>query len=78
MTISTEDPENITTGKEEHECVYEGEPITISYNAAYMKEVLNHQNTENIMIKLKTSVSAGIFIPEDGEEDIISLLMPIR
>ena len=78
LTISTEDPENITTGKEVHDCVYEGEPMTISYNAAYLKEVLTHQNSDNVMIKLKTPVSAGIFIPEGGEEDIITLLMPIR
>ncbi len=78
VTIATEDPENITTGRETIDCEYSGEPITIGYNAQYLKEVLNHQQCERVHIKLKTPVSAGIFVPVDSEEDIITLLMPIR
>lgn len=78
MTVSSEDPENVTTGNETISCEYQGEPITISYNAGYLKEVISHQNSERVKIKLKTPVSAGIFIPEDSEDDIITLLMPIR
>ncbi len=78
MVISTEDPENITTGKETINCKFSGEPLSISYNAAYLKEVLMHQNSDEILIKLKTTVSAGIFIPQNSEDDIITLLMPIR
>ena len=29
VTITTEDPENITTGKETLECDYDGDPMTI-------------------------------------------------
>jgi len=78
ITVSTEDPENVTTGKETIVGEYSGDPITISYNASYLKEVLLHQKTERILIKLKTPVSAGIFTPHESEEDIITLLMPIR
>ena len=33
LTITTEDPENITTGKETLDCEYDGEPMTVGYNA---------------------------------------------
>lgn len=78
LTIATEDPENITTGRETINCEYSGEPIAIGYNAQYLKEVLNHQPSDQVQIKLKTPVSAGIFVPVDNDEDIITLLMPIR
>ncbi len=78
VTISTEDPENITTGNESIQCKYSGDPLTIGYNAAYLREVLMHQGGEEILIKLKTSVNAGIFVPQKSEDDILTLLMPIR
>ena len=80
ITISTEDPENITTGKETLDCDYDGEPMTIGYNAYYLKEVLQHQNSDEIKIMLKSPLNAGLFIPIDQNEDIkkTTLLMPIR
>ena len=80
LTISTEDPENITTGKETVECEYSGEPMTIGYNALYLGEVLKNQKTDTLNIMLKTPLSAGIFLPEnqEGKEDKTTLLMPIR
>ncbi len=78
VTVSTEDPENITAARETIPCEYEGEPLTIGYNAQYLKEVLAHQKGDKVRMKLKTPVSAGIFVPEEGEDDIVTLLMPIR
>ncbi|NQU68008.1 MAG: DNA polymerase III subunit beta [Candidatus Marinimicrobia bacterium] len=78
LTISTEDPENITTGKETIACVYEGEPLLIGYNAQYLKEVLAHQKDDDINVKLKTPVSATIFTHKTKKENIVTLLMPIR
>lgn len=80
LTITTEDPENITTGKETIDCNYDGEPMTIGYNASYLKEVLQHQNCEEIEIKLNTPLNAGLFIPMDknNNDNKTTLLMPIR
>ena len=80
ITISTEDPENITTGKESIDCLYSGEPMTIGYNSQYLGDVLKNQNTEEIKILFKSPLSAGIFLPKEqmaGEEKT-TLLMPIR
>jgi len=78
--ITTEDPENITSGHEELICEYKEESITIGFNANYLKEMLNHQSTEEVFIKLKSSLGAGMIIPKDenSEKEILSLLMPIR
>ena len=80
IIISTEDPENITTGKETLDCDYDGEPMTIGYNAFYLKEVLQHQSSDEIKIMLKSPLNAGLFIPMNQKDDDnkTTLLMPIR
>ena len=80
VTITTEDPENITSGKETLDCHYDGEPMKIGYNATYLKEVLNHQNSNEIKILLNSPLNAGLFLPmEQGvNENKTTLLMPIR
>ena len=80
VIISTEDPENITTGQETLDCDYDGEPMTIGYNAFYLKEVLQHQSSDEIKIMLKSPLNAGLFIPMDQEDkdNKTTLLMPIR
>ena len=80
ITISTEDPENITTGKESIDCQYSGEPMVIGYNSQFLGDVLKNQKTEEIKILFKSPLNAGIFLPKeqlDGEEKT-TLLMPIR
>ena len=80
ITITTEDPENITTGRETVECNYDGEPMTIGYNALYLKEVLQHQSSDEIKIMLNTPLNAGLFMPieQNENDDKTTLLMPIR
>jgi DNA polymerase-3 subunit beta len=80
MIISTEDPENITSGKETLECDYDGDPITIGYNALYLREVLQHQGSSEIKIMLETPLNAGLFLPieQKDNEHKTTLLMPIR
>ena len=78
-TISTEDPDSVTSAKESVQCDYEGENITIGYNALFLLEVLKNQNSNDITIKLEDSLTAGIFLSEPiNEQDTITLLMPIR
>jgi len=79
ITLSTEDPENITSGKEVVACKYTGEAITIGYNSTYLKDVLSHCGGEEVHILLKSSLGAGIFLSgkKEGVEKT-TLLMPIR
>ena len=54
--------------------------MTIGYNASYLREVLQHQQSEEIKIMLKSPLNAGLFMPMEQEENDnkTTLLMPIR
>ncbi|MDK2975784.1 MAG: polymerase subunit beta [Candidatus Marinimicrobia bacterium] len=80
VVISTEDVETASTAKEELTLSYEGEPLTIGYNAEYLKEVIRHIDGERAKIFLNTPLSAGLFYPEEQleNENLLILLMPIR
>ena len=54
--------------------------MTIGYNALYLKEVLQHQYSDEIKIMLKSPLNAGLFIPmnQEDNDNKTTLLMPIR
>jgi DNA polymerase-3 subunit beta len=78
--ISTEDPEKSTKANESLSVEYKGEELTIGYNAEYLKDVVSHIPTENVIINFNTSISAALFNPDSKEEksETLMLLMPIR
>jgi DNA polymerase-3 subunit beta len=81
VQITTEDPEKASRAKEDlPNSSYEGEGIVIGYNASYLKDIIMHIDSKNIVAKLKTPISATLFYPETPSEnrDITMLLMPIR
>jgi DNA polymerase-3 subunit beta len=66
--------------KETLTCSYRDEDLVIGYNGAYLTEILKNIDTDQVVFKLNTSLSAGVITPEkqkEGEE-ILYLLMPIR
>ena len=52
----------------------------MGYNAAYLKDILSHMNSNEIVIRLNTPISAGLFYPTelDNNVEVTMLLMPIR
>ncbi len=78
--ITTEDPEKASKAQEELSGEFNGEDIVIGYNATYLKDLLVHLSCETVTIRLKSSISAALFVPETVEEntDLTMLLMPIR
>jgi len=80
LLLTTEDPEKASKAQEELTGNYRGEDLTIGYNAVYLKDILSHVEDENLVIQLKTSISAALFYPDSPKEDndITMLLMPIR
>ena len=77
LIIHTEDPESSSRAKEEIIGEYEGDDLIIGYNGEYLKDVISHISSENVIIKLNTPISATLFTGE--EEDIKTmLLMPVR
>ena len=79
-SISTEDPESASSAEEKIGLEYEGEELLIGYNAAYLGDLLSHLDTDSVIMKLKTPISAGLIIPETQveNEEITMLLMPMR
>ena len=78
--ISTEDPEKSSKAHESLNVKYKGDELIIGYNAEYLKDVVSHIPTENVIINFNTSISAALFSPSLKEEksDTLMLLMPIR
>ena len=80
VVVSAQDPENATSAKEHIDCLYEGENLTVSYNAKYLIEALQNSGTNTINIFLSTALTAAILQPKEKEEkeEITTLLMPLR
>ncbi len=79
-TLTTEDPEKASRAQENLVAPYEGDDLTIGYNANYLKDIIAHIKSDKVVVNLKTPISAGLFYPEQQSEgnDLTMLLMPIR
>lgn len=79
-SITTEDPESASKAQEEIDFGYDGEDLVVGYNAGYLSDILSHLDTEKVILKLKTPISAGLVLPEHQaeNEEITMLLMPMR
>lgn len=78
--VTTEDPEKSSKAQEELPAEFKGEDLVIGYNAVYLKDVLAHLNSETVIVKLKTPISAALFYPgeQGNNSELTMLLMPIR
>ena len=80
LTISTEDKETRSSAKEHLECEYNNEKITIAYNAQYLKEVIQHIDSQEVEVFLSGPLTAAVFKPKNQQETttLTALLMPLR
>src|SRR2546423_4083815 len=61
------------------ECSYNGEPLTIGFNAAYLVEFLKASGTADVRLELKDSQSAGQLRPAEGDDyKYRYIVMPMR
>jgi DNA polymerase-3 subunit beta len=75
--------ENATEGEsaqEELACTFEGEDITIGFNAKFVEAALSHIEEKEVLIELSSPTTAVIFKPkkENQDNDLIILVMPVR
>jgi DNA polymerase-3 subunit beta len=54
-----------------------GEDLEIAFNALYLLDFLTHIETEYVLMRLTNNVS-GAFLTPEGEENYISIIMPVR
>lgn len=75
--------ENIDTGsnaKETIQCSYDGDPMDIGFNTAYVNDILSHLDSEKVIFKLHSPTKACIIEPDktNENEEVLMLLMPVR
>lgn len=66
-------------GAERMQCQYDGENLTIAFNARFLIEMLNAADSDEVRIELSTPTKAGILKPTelDENEELLMLVMPL-
>ena len=80
VRFSVETPD-LGEAHEDLEVDYNGEPMDIGFNAAYLLEVLRYMPSDDVRFSFKAPERAAIMQPaENGEggNDYLCLVMPLR
>jgi len=76
LEISSSNPE-FGDAREELEINYSGPDLSIGYNARYIMDVLQNQDSEKIELHIKDNLSPGILKAVD-DSDYLAVIMPMR
>lgn len=80
LKISAEDLDFSNKADERLQCSYEGDDMQIGFNSRFLLEMLNHLNSNEILLEMSIPNRAGILTPIDGleeGEEITMLVMPV-
>jgi DNA polymerase-3 subunit beta len=79
LQLAAQDVDFSFEGNERMKCQYDGEDITIAFNARFLIEMLNASDSDEVKIELSTPTKAGILKPTDQEEgeELLMLVMPL-
>lgn len=79
LQLAAQDIDFSFEGNERMNCQYDGEDLTIAFNARFLIEMLNAADGEDVRIELSTPTKAGILRPTDASEneDQLMLVMPL-
>ena len=79
LELTGQDIDLSFAGDERMTCRYDGEDLTIAFNAKFLIEVLSAVDGDDVLVELSTPTKAGIIKPTDqGEnEDLMMLVMPL-
>jgi DNA polymerase-3 subunit beta len=79
LELKAQDVDFSFEGDERMKCRYDGEDLTIAFNAKFLIEMLNAANGDEVKIELSTPTKAGILKPTEQEEgeDLLMLVMPL-
>lgn len=79
ILIKTNDPSLCTSAREQVPCSYNGNELTIGFNASYLVEILNTLKSTDVEVNLGDAGRPGIFKPTDEPEntELLMLLMPM-
>jgi DNA polymerase-3 subunit beta len=79
LNVSAQDLDFANEAVEQLPCNYNGEPLSIGFNARFLIEMLSVLESEEVRLEMSTPTRAGILLPvEEVEgEDILMLVMPV-
>lgn len=79
LQLTAQDVDFSFEGNERMACQYDGEDITISFNARFLIEMLSATDSEEVRLELSTPTKAGLIKPVEQEEseDLLMLAMPL-
>jgi DNA polymerase-3 subunit beta len=76
VTIHINNPD-LGTATETVPVTYDGDDVEVTFNARYMLDTLTSMNVETVELGLKDELSPCV-ISQKGQEDYISVIMPMR
>jgi len=56
---------------------YDGEALSVAYNAKFLMDVLKHIDAKETILELSTALAPGVLKPA-GDDTYICVVMPIR
>ncbi|HEY0433918.1 MAG TPA: DNA polymerase III subunit beta [Chitinophagaceae bacterium] len=79
LELKAQDVDFSFEGDERMKCSYDGEDLTIAFNARFLIEMLNAADSDEVKIELSTPTKAGILKPTEQEngEELLMLVMPL-
>ncbi|MBK8720733.1 MAG: DNA polymerase III subunit beta [Saprospiraceae bacterium] len=79
LTVSAQDIDFSNEAAEQLPCTFEGDPLTIAFNAKYLSEMLGIIDSEEIVMAMSKPNKAGLILPVDApiEENLLMLIMPV-
>jgi DNA polymerase-3 subunit beta len=76
LEISSSNPE-FGDSKEDLEIEYSGPDMSIGFNARYLIDILQSQETEKVRLLVRDNLSPGLIKPS-SEDDYLAVVMPMR
>lgn len=76
LEISSSNPE-FGDAREDLEVDYQGPEIAIGFNARYLIDILQNQQSEKVRMLIKDNLSPGLLMAEDND-DYLAVVMPMR
>jgi DNA polymerase-3 subunit beta len=79
LGLAAQDVDFSFEGNERMKCQYDGEDLTIAFNARFLIEMLNAADCDEVRLELSTPTKAGIIKPTelDDNEELLMLVMPL-
>ncbi|MTB49758.1 DNA polymerase III subunit beta [Lewinella sp. W8] len=79
LTVSAQDLDFSNEATEQLACSYNGDPLTIGFNAKFLVEMLGVLEGEEVKLEMSTATRAGILLPTEqaGGQEIMMLVMPV-